>query len=310
MTIAPALAVPRIRTHRAGAGLQWVRQGLRLYARRPLVLVILVGLGPLLLGTLQVVPLLGDLAALILTPAMALGMLNVCRSVSAGSMPGVTSYLAPLHDPVARLRLLQIGVYYVVVAGLVKLALTFVPVDHSPTSADASTQATVTVDAAPVPTGPPAPPEPRQTPEPQGLPAAPDFSASAISLPVFIVIVAIAVPFAMTVWFAPALIGWYRMAAPKALFFSFFACWRNRAAMLVYLVTLLGLWVIAVLILGALIDILNARDGLAPYLLLAPLVFLTLAVGQTANLAMVQDIIDDDAAAPESPLDTAALPPT
>ena len=199
------------------------------------------------------------------------------------------------------------------------LALSLVPAPPAAAGADAQGQAATAVTPAPAlpPVSPPAgsaavpaAPPAVQQPAAKGLPAAPDFMVNAIPVPLFIVLAVITVPFLMTVWFAPALSGWYRMPAAKALFFSFFACWRNRAAMLVYLVTLMGLWVIAVLILGSLIEILNAKEGLAPYLLVAPLLFLTLAIAQAANLAMVQDVIDDGSEPEEMLSDTMGVPPT
>jgi len=262
MSALPAGPVLRIRTHRAGAGLDWVRQGLRLYARQPLVLVVLVGLGPLFLGTLQIVPLVGDFAALVLTPAMALGMLTACRAASLGAVASVPCYVQALRDPIARLRLFQLGLVYTLFAAIVAFLFSLAP------PADSATP---------------------------GASSAPEFPLGPIPAPLVLALLVVAVPFAMMVWFAPALCGWYRMAVPKALFFSFFAFWRNRWAILVYLLTLLGLWVIAVMFVGALINMLNARQGLAPYLLVAPLLFLTLAISQCVHLQVVQAIIDDGA---------------
>ncbi len=306
MNAPPVPAAPRIRMHPAGAGLAWVRQGLLLYARYPLVLVVLVGLGPLFLATLQAVPLYGDFAALVLTPAIGLGMLNVCRSARLGVTPGIGSYVSTLREPLARLRVLQLGVVYVLFAGVLALLLAALLPEHAAAPADASAPA----NGAGAATAPPPVPGGAGVPVAPGTPAAPEFAFGAVPLPVLAATVVLVLPFMMAVWFAPALAGWYRMSVPKALFFSFFACWRNRWAILVYLSTLLGLSIVAVMFVGTLIALLNARDGMAPYLLVAPLVFLTLTISQCANLAMVQDIIDDgeaiDAAMPAVP---PALPP-
>ena len=329
MSSPAAVPAPRIRRHRAGAGLGWVQQGLRLFARHPLVLAVMVGLGPLLLLTLKIVPVLGDLVSFLLTPAVALGMLTVCRSVREGTPAGISSYGVALQDPVARLRLLQLGVYYAVVAGLVGLALSLAPApapapgadraastNRAPVPAEPATPLTpsapaeASAPAADSAVAPPAPVPPPLAPPAAPLPGAPDFGASPIPLPLFLALVAVLIPFLMTIWFAPVLCGWYRMPAAKALFFSFFACWRNRAAMLVYLVTLLGLWVLAVLLVASLIDILNAKEGLAPYLMVAPLLFLFLAIAQAANLAMVRDIVDDGTETEAAVVDTTVLPPS
>ncbi len=255
----------RIRQHAASAGLIWVRQGLRLFARQPLMLVVLVGLGPLLLSTLQVVvPAVGNLVAAMLAPAVSLGMLAVCRCVRDGEPARIANYLQALEDPVARRHLLQLGVYYALFAGLVALILLLTGT-----------------------TGGVAPP----TPTPAS-PAGADATAMAIPGSAVLALLAVLVPFAMTVWFAPVLCGWHGMPAPKALFFSFFACWRNRGAIFLNLAALLGLWAIGLMVVGALIDVLNAKSGLAPYLLLAPLVFLVLAVFQASHLVMIDAVID------------------
>src|SRR6266545_7406187 len=43
-----------------------------------------------------------------------------------------------------------------------------------------------------------------------------------------------AVPILMAFWFAPVLAAWNRMGAVQALFYSFFAVWRNWRAFVVY----------------------------------------------------------------------------
>src|SRR5213076_2800673 len=49
-------------------------------------------------------------------------------------------------------------------------------------------------------------------------------------------IVVLSVPF----WYAPALVHWGDQSAAKALFFSTVACWRNKGALAVYLLTWVG----------------------------------------------------------------------
>lgn len=60
-------------------------------------------------------------------------------------------------------------------------------------------------------------------------------------------------PVVMAFWFAPVLSAWEGMNAPKALFFSFFAGWRNWRAFLVYgaVLSLLGIALSAAIITAA-----------------------------------------------------------
>lgn len=58
------------------------------------------------------------------------------------------------------------------------------------------------------------------------------------------------IPVLCAFWFAPPLTGWHGMSAPKAVFFSIFAAWRNWRAMAIYGIALAVLWSVAA---GALI---------------------------------------------------------
>lgn len=330
-----AAAAPRIRINRAGAGLAWVQRGLRLFARQPFLMVVLVGLGVLVLLTISVLPGVGDFASLVLAPSVSLGAVAICRSIDRGQTPSSSLYLATLREPMARLRLLQLGIYSAVYVGLASLLLSQMapPVAGVDTQAVAARSAGAGAGQAASPatgaaTGPAAAPisgpgaGPPATGDtgaavtpPTTRAAAGDTPAPApMPLPMFLAMVALLLPYMMTMWFAPVLAGWHALPAPKALFFSFFACWRNRLAMLVYMITLLGIIVIAVLVLGSLIEILNAKAGIGLFLVVAPLGFVTTAIAQSANLAMIKDVIDagdgdDDGAVDEAGGHTGAHAP-
>ena len=284
-------AGPRIRINRAGAGLAWVQRGLRLFARQPFLLVVLVGLGVLVLLTISVLPGVGDLASLVLAPSVSLGAVAICRSIDRGQAPTSALYWAALREPVARLRLLQLGLYSAVYVGLASLLLSQMSPPPPAAGAGTQVQAPGTTQEAPAASGDGK--ETPATPPPGAATTSADAPApAAMPLPVFLAMIALLLPYMMTMWFAPVLAGWHGLSAPKALFFSFFACWRNRTAMLVYMITLLGIIVIAVLILGSLIEILNAKAGLGLFLVVAPLGFVTTAIAQSANLEMIKDVID------------------
>ena len=286
-----------IRTRKAAAGLAWVQAGLRLFARRPLVIVVLVAFGPLLNWTIGLLPIVGTAFALILFPTISLGMLAVCRAVDEGAMPGLSSYLAVLRDPVARWELLKIGVYYALVIGVLVTLWSLVPAGGgAPATSNppAPSVPSPRADGAPAPASP-ANPATGTTPlEAQ----APELSLTPLRVAMLLTAIAILVPLQMTIWFAPALVAWHRMPATKSLFYSFFACWRNRAPMVVYLLALFGLACIAVLAFAALVGLLNAKDGLAQFLL-APPPLLLLAITQTSTLAMYRDVVADVSTAPD-----------
>lgn len=270
------MAELRIRTRNTAAGLAWVRAGLRLFARQPLVIVVMVALGPLLTWTVALVPVVGTAFGLILVPTMSIGMLAVCRAVERGEMPGLASYTAAMHDPVARLQLFKLGIYYALVFGVLATAWSLLPADAHPAAGSR----------------PANPPAATATPDTTAAPDAPDLALTPMRLALTVGSLLLAIPLEMSMWFAPALVAWHQMPAGKALFFSFFACWRNRAPMLVYLLALSGLAFAAVLAFGALIGALNVKESIALYLL-APLPLSLLAISKTCALAIYRDVVED-----------------
>lgn len=278
-----------IRTRKARAGLLWVQAGLRLFARRPFVIVVLVAFGPLLNWTIGLLPYVGTAFALILFPTISLGMLSVCRAVDEGAIPGLTSYVGVLRDRVARWELFKIGVYYSLVIGVLVTLWSFVPSEATGPASSAAPPASTPPSTAQGTTAPTTPANPSVAPAPFE-PQAPDLTLTPVRAILLFTTLVILVPLQMTIWFAPVLVAWHAMPATKALFFSFFACWRNRAPVLVYLLALFGLACMAVLASALLVDLLNATGGMAQ-LLLAPPPLLMLAIAQTSTFAMYRDLV-------------------
>jgi len=218
-------------------------------------------------------------------------MLTVCRTIDEGAIPGLMSYLGVLRDRIAPRELLKIGVYYALVIGVLVTLWSFLPVDGtaaSPPNAPTAPTPPPSVEGTTVPTTPANPNAAPAPLEPQG----PDLSLTPMRIVMLLTAVVILVPLQMTIWFAPVLVAWHAMSATKALFFSFFTCWRNRAAMVVYLLALFGLACIAVLAFAALVGLVNAKGPMAQ-LLLAPPPLLMLAVTQTSTFAMYRDLVAD-----------------
>lgn len=187
------------------------------------------------------------------------------------------------------------------------------PPGPAPAAAEAKAAAAAGLAPNPVPngaagTGSPAPAQGTQQQTAEGYRAARPAAAAgpadsgrlaadaprpAPSWPALVLLLGLTLLFSMTAWYAPVLSAWYQMPASKALYFSFFSCWRNRTPMLVALFSLLGFWVVGVFFVAALIDLVDATQGWAPYLMLAPLALITMAVGQATNLALLEDVIDD-----------------
>ncbi len=266
---------PRIRACEAAQGFAWVKSGLRLLGRQPMITVVFVSIGPMFLWSLGLVPLVGTALALILWPSAMLGMLATCRTIDAGAMPNMAAYVEPWRDGRTRLALLKLGIYYAIVMGILGTfwaSASWDIVAHAPAvGAPATSAPPVSGDAS------------------QDLVTLAPTGHNALQVLVSLIFW---LPLQLSIWFAPVLVGWYGMAAGKSAFFSFFACWRNKGAMLVYLFAMFACVFVAVMACGALIGLLGISDQTALYVF-APLVLLTVAASQTSTLAMVRAIIDD-----------------
>lgn len=104
---------PHIHKASFGDGAGWLIGGGELLGRggSALMRVVLV---LLLISLIQIVPLVGTLALMLISPALTAGMLNVFRSVEQGAPPGAETVLAGLRDPGRRGPLLMLGVFFVV----------------------------------------------------------------------------------------------------------------------------------------------------------------------------------------------------
>ena len=80
------------------------------------------------------------------------------------------------------------------------------------------------------------------------LPAAGPNDQSVLFSPAFqqatLVTLALYLPISVLFWHAPALVYWHGVSPVKSLFFSAVACWRNRAAFIVYCLAWAGVFLI------------------------------------------------------------------
>ncbi len=72
---------------------------------------------------------------------------------------------------------------------------------------------------------------------------------------------ALYLPVMVAFWFAPPLVGWHRMSAPKAVFFSLFAALSNWRAMLWYGLALLAMWGLAAALLAFMVRMFGPEIG-------------------------------------------------
>ncbi len=185
-------------------GWRWLADGYALYRRNPAALLLLVTFYWLVLILLNLIPLLGPVAASIAIPGLAVGIMNACRDLDGGRVPPPSRLFSGFRDN--RQTLINLGIVY--------LALSMLIV----------TLASVVDGGALI----------------RALPSGkwPEAESGESELAALILFGGL-VPLLAAYWFGPMLAAWHRLPAGKALFFSLVACWLNWRPFLVYGLALL-----------------------------------------------------------------------
>jgi len=214
-------------------GWTWVRDGVRLYLRRPVAFTAMLVLFLLATGVWSVLPVVG-LAALASLPLLSLGFMVASRSVLRGGLAHPGQFVEPLIGDAQRRRrlLLLCALYGVGALGIVWWvgwvygdamdALREAMAQHGPSSNEAAQAAA----------------DPRLM---QG------------TLSFALLVSALSIPF----WHAPALVWWGGQGVWQALFSSTLGVWRAKAAYLVYSLA----WLLASIALSLTVGLLAGTFG-------------------------------------------------
>ena len=256
----------KIRVLAARNGLIWIRDGWRLFGRHPLSLAGSVAAGLLMVWLPSIIPWVGPAIGAVLAPIASLGVIASCRAADAGRIPSVTLYADGLRDSETRRQLL--------VLGAVNAAIVLVLV--------AIVQATGMDDAIKIVPG--ADQQPKVETNPALLAAR----------------VALSAPLLMAMWLAPPLVGWRHLPALKAMFYSFFACWRNRWPLLTFLGGVLAAGAVATVALAVVVDLLVTNRTVGA-LLIAPMSLALVAVFQGGIFRMYTQVVDTELEPPPAP---------
>ena len=238
-----------------------MRDGLRLFGRHPFSLLGSVAAGLMIVWVPSLVPYVGPAVGAVLAPIASLGLIAACRAAEAGRIPGVAIYADGLQDRDTRRQLLMLGAINAV---LVLLLMAIVQVTGMDQAISIVTQ-------------------PNQEPKVEANPA------------LLALRIALSAPLLMAMWLAPPLVGWQHLPALKAMFYSFFACWRNRWPLLTFLGGVLSASLVVTVALAAIVDVL-VTDRTLEALLIAPVSLALLAIVQGGIFRMYTQIVD---AAPE-----------
>jgi hypothetical protein len=264
-------------------GWEWLKEGVRLFARGPFTWVFAVfAYWALMLGTKALPQVAGFLLSLLM-PAFAVSFMALARECAAGRRASPLVLAEGFRTRLPTLILLG-GIY--IAASFAILGLTAL-VDGG-----ALARWMLLGEAAP-------------DDEPSGPLLLGAVLATLLSTPVV-----------AAFWFAPILAAWDAMPPMKALFFSFFAVWRNWRAFLVYAGAVLASSVPLLLLFGLAVAVLanfggsavssspEARVG-AGMLLASPLLFGAVAILLASFYASYRDIFPVDAPPGEGVLDAA-----
>lgn len=250
-----------VRTLPARAGLTWLADALRLYRRQPFAFTSLVILYTISVSLLAYVPLVGLPLAAVLVPFGTIGLTLAGREAEAGTMPMPMLMVEPFRNPQQRSALARLGF---VNAGLVLMMVLLV----SLLAADELANWKL-VDG-----------------QLDRASAGQNFPWDAI------VAAAIAyVPILMLTWFAPQLVAWHGQPVGKALFFSFFACWRNRWPFLMLAAALFALSFGVIFVVTQSLQMFGASPQLAS-MLFAPVALILVSVGYATQYPIYRSLIE------------------
>jgi hypothetical protein len=190
----------------ARTGVLWVRNGLDTFRRRPLAFVSLCFFFMGLVPIVSQLPLIGIPLALMLLPAMTLGLMAAAAQAAGLDQPTAGAVF------LAARRALRASARPLAALGMIYAAL-FLAVMAISALADGGQFARIYL---------------------MGGELTREMANSAEFQIALWIAMALYLPLSLAFWHAPALVHWHRVPPIKSLFFSFVACFRNFGALAVY----------------------------------------------------------------------------
>lgn len=250
MADAPAL---RLQTVPARQGFLWVRQGFRLFLRRPLVFTLL--LAAFLFGAMVMlmIPGIGVLLVLMALPLVSLGFMIASRRALADEPVGPGAFLEGLRGPAPARRSMWALLAVYAAANLAVMLLSDVVDGGRFEELQKAMGAEKGADAEAL----------------AGLLGDPRLLWGMLLRLGLTALISL--PF----WHAPALVHWQGQGVAQSLFSSSVACWRNRGALTVYGLGWVALVMLFSLMANALVALLGEPRLLAMAAMPAGLMFST-----------------------------------
>jgi len=198
-------------------GARWVRQGFTVLFTRPLAFSALFAGFLFALLLLLVIPYVGPVLLLMALPLATAGFMIATQIALQGKFPLATVFIAPLRkDKFRRIEQLKLGVMYAVTSIAIMYLSDVIDNGRFDDLQELMTGGQTNQD------------------EIQALLSDPMLEIG------MIVRLGLASLLSLPFWHAPALIHWGGYSAPKAVFFSAVASWRNKGAFMVYALSWVG----------------------------------------------------------------------
>lgn len=192
----------RAQTLPPAAGWRWILTGFAIFRRNPPILGMLVVTYWFTVIFLNVLPIVGALAASLVIPGLSVGLMQAARNIERGQPTGVQTLFGSMKENGRTLVGLG-GLYLCCTLGILGLSALLDGGDMFRFMMASSRAEREAVEEA-------------------------DFILPALF------VMAMMTPVMMAYWFAPVLAAWHRLSLGRALFFSFVACWMNWRPFLTY----------------------------------------------------------------------------
>lgn len=256
----------------ARTGLVWVRLGIKTFWRQPLAMSGLFFMFISMLSVVTIVPLIGVVLALILLPAVTLGLMAGTEEATQGKFPMPSVLLSAFRTGAQRVRaMLMLGALYACgFLGLMGLSALI----------DGGQFASLYLIGGQVS---------------EELVMQENFqTAMWVSMLLYL-------PLSLLFWHAPALLHWHGVPPLKSLFFSFMACYKNFGAFAVFGIAWIGLFMLAAFVVSLVASLLGS-PALATMLIL-PVALVIVAMFFTSLYFTFRDSFTADDADPASAAD-------
>ena len=212
----------RAQTLPASAGWRWIISGFAIYRRNPILLSMLVLTYWFTILLLNVLPVIGAIAASLIIPGLSVGLMQASRNLERGQPIGIQTLFGGLKENTK--TLVALGALYLVltlgILGISALSDGGDLLSFMLSGKQADREA---------------------------------IEEGNFALPALIVML-LMTPVMMAYWFAPVLAAWHKLTLGRALFYSIVACWINWRPFLSYgIALLLVAGVIPGLLLGVLL---------------------------------------------------------